>query len=98
MQGTRKMQRGPLTQALGEACKAGTVSWNPCRARKELVKTDENTRWRRTEVEMTKGRVFQKVPRDWHFMGASGNGQNEARKEIRSANPRLPHPYKELRL
>lgn len=35
-------------------------------------------------VETTKGRVFQKFPRDWNLVCASGNGQNEAGKEIRS--------------
>ena len=35
-------------------------------------------------VETTKGRVFQKFPWDWNLGCASGNGQNEAGKEIRS--------------
>ena len=52
----------------------------------------------RQMAETTKDRVFQKFPRDWNLVCASGNGQNEAGKEIRSDHQRLPHCVKELRL
>lgn len=35
-------------------------------------------------MKITKGRVFQRFPRDWITVCAPGNGQNEAGKEIRS--------------